>query len=188
MQGYSFWTFSDIFAENYMPATAFQGGFGLLTLQGVAKPSYRAFAVLHRLGDEELPVAGSHETVDLWVVRGRDAMTVLLTNHALPRHPIETESVHIELSGLLAPVAVYIERIDEEHANPKRLWTEMGEPANPSEREVEQLQAASLMVREPQPWKYEAGSLHLDISLPPHAIAAVTIELGSKRSHQEAES
>ena len=34
VQGYSFWTFTDIFEENYMPATAFQGGFGLLTLQG----------------------------------------------------------------------------------------------------------------------------------------------------------
>ncbi len=58
VQGYSYWTFTDIFEENYMPATAFQGGFGLLTLQGVAKPSYRAFELLHRLGVEELPVDG----------------------------------------------------------------------------------------------------------------------------------
>ncbi len=50
VEGYSFWTFTDIFEENYMPATAFQGGFGLLTLQGVPKPSVRAFELLHRLG------------------------------------------------------------------------------------------------------------------------------------------
>ena len=65
VEGYSFWTFTDIFEENYMAATAFQGGFGLLTLQGVPKPSFRAFELLHRLGTEALPVSGAHDTVDV---------------------------------------------------------------------------------------------------------------------------
>ncbi len=30
VEGYSFWTFSDIFNENYFPSVPFQGGFGLL--------------------------------------------------------------------------------------------------------------------------------------------------------------
>ena len=30
VQGYSYWTFSDIFSENYFPSVPFQGGFGLL--------------------------------------------------------------------------------------------------------------------------------------------------------------
>jgi xylan 1,4-beta-xylosidase len=181
VQGYSFWTFTDIFEENYMPATAFEGGFGLLTLQGVAKPSYRAFELLHRLGVDELPVDGVHETVDVWVVRGRNAVTILLTNHALPRHPIETESVHIQLTGLLSPRNVYIERIDDNHANAKRLWIEMGSPSLPTKREVEQLHAASQIVREPLQWKYEAEILHLELAIPPHAIAAITVELAPKR-------
>jgi xylan 1,4-beta-xylosidase len=181
VQGYSYWTFSDIFEENYMPATAFQGGFGLLTLQGVAKPSYRAFELLHRLGAEELPVAGTHETVDVWVVRGRDAVTVLLTNHALPRHQIETESVNVQLTDLPSPRSVYVERIDNDHANAKRLWIEMGQPALPSAREIEQLHVASQIVREPLQWKYEAGTLHLELVMPPQAIAAITVELALKR-------
>jgi xylan 1,4-beta-xylosidase len=188
VQGYSFWTFTDIFEENYMPATAFQGGFGLLTLQGVAKPSYRAFELLHRLGVDELPVDGAHETVDVWVVRGRDAVTVLLTNHALPRHPIESESVHVQLAGLLSPRNVFIERIDDDHANAKRLWIEMGKPTLPTSREVEQLQVASQIVREPLHWKYEAGALHMDVSMPPQAIAAITVELAPKPSSGDSQS
>ncbi|MDQ2926089.1 MAG: beta-xylosidase, partial [Acidobacteriota bacterium] len=180
VQGYSYWTFSDIFEENYMPATAFQGGFGLLTLQGVAKPSYRAFELLHRLGVDELPVQGNHETVDVWVVGRLDAVTVLITNHVLPRHPIKTESVHIQLKGLLAPRNVYIERIDDEHANAKRLWIEMGKPALPTEREVEQLHVASQIVRESLRWNFEAGTLHLEFTMPPQAIAAITVELTPK--------
>lgn len=184
VQGYSYWTFSDIFEENYIPATAFQGGFGLLTLQGVAKPSYRAFEILHRLGIEELPVDGAHDTVDVWVVHGRDIVTVLLINHALPRHPIEAESIQIILTGLAAPRNVYIERIDDNHANAKQLWIEMGKPALPTQRQVEQLHVASQIAREPLQWKYEASSLRMDISMPAHSIAAITVELGSNGDAQ----
>ncbi len=180
VEGYSYWTFSDIFEENYIPATAFQGGFGLLTLQGVAKPSYRAFELLHRLGVEEFAVKGTHATVDVWIVRGRDAVTVLVTNHVLPRHPIKAEAVHVELKGISSPRNVYIERIDDEHANAKRLWIEMGKPALPTEREVEQLHVASQIVRESLPWKYEDGILHLEFTMPPQAIAAITVELTPK--------
>jgi len=128
LECYSFWTFSDIFEENYFPSVPFHGGFGLLNLHGIPKPTYRAFELLHRLGDECLPVEGTHPTVDTWVVRSPTGVTVLLTNHALPRHPIETTHVHIQLGGAPRPLAASAERIDEEHANAKRLWQEMGAP------------------------------------------------------------
>ena len=36
-EGYSYWTFSDIFEEGGMPYKPFHGGFGLLNLQGIPK-------------------------------------------------------------------------------------------------------------------------------------------------------
>jgi xylan 1,4-beta-xylosidase len=114
-------------------------------------------------------------------VRGPDAVTVLLTNHALPRHQIKTESAHVQLTGLPVPRSVYIERIDDYHANAKRLWIEMGQPALPSPREIGQLHVASQIVREPLQWKYEAGTLHLELVMPPQAIAAITVELALER-------
>jgi hypothetical protein len=137
--------------------------------------------LLHRLGFDELPVNGVYETVDVWVVRGGDTVTVLLTNHARTRHPIETEPVHVQLTGLLSPRNVYIERIDDNHANAKRLWIEMGSPALPTKREIEQLHAASQIVREPLHWRYEAEILHMELAIPSHAIAAITVELAPKR-------
>ena len=71
VQGYSFWTFSDIFEENYFPSVPFHGGFGLLNLHGIAKPTYRAFELLHKLGNERLLVDGLHETVNAWVTRDK---------------------------------------------------------------------------------------------------------------------
>jgi xylan 1,4-beta-xylosidase len=69
VQGYVFWTFSDIFEANYFPSVPFHGGFGLLNLYGIAKPAYRAFQLLHQLGDELLEIDGAHSTMNAWVVR-----------------------------------------------------------------------------------------------------------------------
>ena len=63
VESYAFWTFTDIFEENYFPSIPFHGGFGLLNLHGVPKPVYRAFELLRRLGDEQWPArprAGPH--------------------------------------------------------------------------------------------------------------------------------
>ena len=69
-----------------------------------------------------------------------------------------------------------MERIDEEHANAKRLWREIGEPTYLSAEEVEQLQSASRTVKEPQPWNYEEQAIHLAVELPPQSVAAIRIE------------
>src|ERR1700683_4155148 len=90
VQGYSLWTFSDIFAENYFPSVPFHGGFGLLNLHGIAKPAYRAFQLLHHSGSELLEITGIHATVDAWVIRKNKSVTVIMTNLAMPRHSIET--------------------------------------------------------------------------------------------------
>jgi xylan 1,4-beta-xylosidase len=180
VDGYSFWTFTDIFDENYFPSIPFHGGFGLLNLQGVPKPVYRAFQLLHRLGSERLPVAGTHETVDAWVVRKGGSVTVLLTNHAQPRHDIGTHRVEVHLTDASAPLAADIERIDEDHANPRRRWREMGEPEYPSRAEIERLETASRLVKEPFEFAYSERTIHLTVELPPHAVAAVTLELASE--------
>jgi len=175
VQGYSFWTFSDIFSENYFPSVPFQGGFGLVTIHGIAKPAYRAFQLLHRLGTDLVDVEGAHETVDVWVVRTRDTATILMTNLAMPRHPIRTEQVNVRLSGAPTPRAAWIERIDEDHANPRRLWQTMGEPTYLSALQLESLQAASDLRRDAHPWTYEQGTLALSVALPRQSVAAVTV-------------
>jgi xylan 1,4-beta-xylosidase len=175
VDGYSFWTFTDIFEENYFPSIPFHGGFGLLNLQGVPKPVYRAFQLLHGLGNELFPVAGTHETVDAWVVGKGRSITVLLTNHAQPRHDITTQLAEVRLTEVPAPLTAYVERIDEDHANPRRRWQEMGEPEYPSRSEVEQLETASRLVKEPLAFSYEGGTVRFQVDLPPHSVAAVTL-------------
>ena len=178
VDGYSFWTFTDIFDENYFPSVPFHGGFGLLNLYGVPKPIYRAFHLLHHLGTEKLPVKGTHETVDAWVVRKDSSISIVLTNHAQPRHEIRHQLVEVLLTNAQEPRIAHIERVDEDHANPRVRWQEMGEPEYLAPLQVEQLEAASRLVKEPLGWKYEDHIVQLEIDLPPHAVAAITLEFG----------
>ncbi len=176
VSGYSFWTFTDIFEENYFPSVPFHGGFGLLNIYGVAKPVYRAFELLHGLGDRLYAVTGSHDTVDLWVSRGGDFVTVFICNWALPRHAISTQAVHVKLSGAPRPLSAHVSRIDDDHANPRRTWQDMGEPNYLSPRQVETLHAASAVNPEPHALRVADGHIEFDISMPPQSIAAVKIE------------
>ena len=178
VEGYSFWTFSDIFEETYFPSVPFHGGFGLLTLHGIPKPTYRAFELLHQLGSDYYLVDGLHETVDCFVVRDDLSVTVLLTNYTTPGHAIETEQIEIRLDHASKPVSATIQRIDADHANPKRLWLEMGQPEYLSHEDVGRLQDATLLVSEKQEISYNEGTVVLKTSLPPHAVAAITIEFG----------
>lgn len=175
VQGYSYWTFSDIFEENYFPSVPFQGGFGLLNIHGIAKPAYRAFQLLHGLGTELLPVTGQHETVDAWLVRGERSATLVLTNFALPRHPIATEQVSFTLKTASPASDGVIQRIDLEHANAKRRWEQMGKPEYLSAAIVEELNAVSQMHQESLPIKNGDGVLSIDLAMPPQSVAAIRL-------------
>ena len=176
VDGYSFWTFSDIFEENYLPSVPFHGGFGLLTLHGIPKPTYRTFQLLHDLGDRQSLVDGLHETVDCSVIQKDSSVTVLLTNHTTPGHTIGTEEIQIRLDNAREPNAARIQRVDEEHANAKRVWEEMGQPEYLNRKEVERLEEASQLVSEKQSMDFHDGSLFLKTTLPAHGVAAITVD------------
>lgn len=50
----AFWSFTDVFEESIVPASPFYGGFGLINRDGLKKPSYYAFELMQKLGDELL--------------------------------------------------------------------------------------------------------------------------------------
>ncbi len=153
-----------------------QRGFGLQNVYGMPKPVYRSFELLHALGDRLYAVQGAHDTVNVWVCRGKDFVTVLITNYAMPRHEVSTQSVHVALSGAPAPLSAQVSRIDEDHVNPRRVWQEMGEPGYLSPRQVETLQAASALSPQAHALHVEKGRIAFDISKPPQSVASVRIE------------
>ncbi|MEP6567476.1 MAG: beta-xylosidase, partial [Mesorhizobium sp.] len=173
VEGYSYWTFSDLFEENYFPSVPFQGGFGLMTIQGIAKPSFRAYQLLHGLGTEMLPVGGSHETVDAWLVRGERGATLMLTNFALPRHDIGDEKVSFTMTCTEPMTKATIQRIDVDHANAKRRWELLGKPKYPNGENLAALNEASQLEEEAIAFTMDGHVLKLDLIIPPQAVAAI---------------
>ena len=102
---------------------------------------------------------------------------MLLTNHALPRHAVARRRVRVALAGAGRARRAFVSRIDEEHANAKRLWREMGEPKYPSRHEVERLEDASRLREEALRLERRADLLTLEVELPPQGLAAIAIEL-----------
>lgn len=64
----SFWTFDDVFEEDGPGREPFDGSFGLIALGGIKKPSYTAFALLHKLGQERI----AQNSPEVLVTRRRD--------------------------------------------------------------------------------------------------------------------
>ena len=176
VQGYSYWTFSDIFEENYFPSVPFQGGFGLLNIHGIAKPAYRAYQLLHGLGTELMPLEGQHDTVDAWLVRDGKSATLVLNNFALPRHPIATERVTFTLKGIKTVTSATIRRIDLEHANAKRRWEQMGKPEYLSATMVTELNEVSQLQTETLNVSKLDGETVIEVEMPPQAVAAIHFE------------
>jgi xylan 1,4-beta-xylosidase len=100
----------------------------------------------------------------------------MLVNHALPRHSIEPVRARIQLAHAAKPKGAWVERIDANHANAKGQWQALGEPEYLDSRTVEQLHKASLLVRRKYAWKWRDKTVSLSVELPPHAVAALTVE------------
>jgi xylan 1,4-beta-xylosidase len=187
VDAYSYWTFSDIFSENYFPSKPFQGGFGLLTIHGVPKPAYRAYQVLHALGTERLEVAGNHDTVFVWVIDGTDGATVMAANLALPTHPIRTEAVVVELRNVPTVRAARLRRIDAEHANARARWKIQGEPCYPGPEEVGELLDASRLRWEAMEPKQANGVLTLELTVKPQSVTAIELSFAATKTDRAPE-
>lgn len=131
----SYWTFSDVFEEQGVVKTPFYGGFGLLAEDGIPKPAYHAFALLHKLGNQRLTLNSDSALL----TRSRDGSLVMaLWNYAPPGQSGPSKSVTIRFQHTNATSAS-VWRLDAEHGDFHRTYAKMGSPAYPTQAQVKQL-------------------------------------------------
>lgn len=172
VQGYAFWTFSDIFEESGQLAGAYHGGFGLQTYVGVAKPIYRLFQMYHHLGDVRLHVAcdTKESTVEMIATKTRNGYGLILYNHNVEGEAIQPEEVSINLDSLGPIKEIKLYRIDDAHANAKAVWNAMGRPEYPSRKQIEMLHEASVLKAEPM-----APAERISFIIPSYGVVAVEV-------------
>ncbi len=126
----------------------FHGGFGLLNIYGIPKPAYRAYQLLSEIGEQILPVNGTHPTADIWITIKPGVLKLLITNWALPRHPIKTEMIRIHLKNVGKILSSFVERIDDTHANATADMDGNGATKQPYTRSGKCIELASSLVKE----------------------------------------
>lgn len=176
VEGYSFWTVSDIFEESGMKPGPFKNEFGIQTNHGIPKPSYRIFQALHEAGNSRLPVEGGHRTAEVMALREGKTVTVFVYNHDIERREIRPEEMRIHLNGRIASIAKAV--IDETHCNPLKVWTDMGSPEYLDRKQVSALEEASRLVYEPVEKTDEAVQT-VDFTSEPESVVILKIELES---------
>ena len=173
VEGYSYWTFTDIFEEGSQLPGAFHGGFGLQTYAGVAKPAYRLFELFHGLGEKRFQVesdAAAESTVEMLACNAKNGYRLILFNHNIPGESINNEDIQIDVADLISGKEVTVYRIDEEHANPRALWVSMGSPEYLKPEQVEALHEASMLKAETIPCD---GIIR--ITVPAHGVAVIDL-------------
>ncbi|MFJ4413366.1 beta-xylosidase [Streptomyces sp. NPDC088925] len=184
----SYWTFTDVFEEGGAGDELFHGGFGMITLPGIPKPTFHAYRMLHRLGDELLGRGEDH-------VLTREAASGRLT--ALAYHyPVEeprsvpasfdsrdlaeaTEAkgtprtLAIELEGVAPGAPFQVEILDSAHGNAIGAWRALGSPEAPTR---EQLAHIDRLARATDVRTVRAGAdgvLRYEVTLAPWSLALV---------------
>ena len=158
----SYWTFTDIFEEAGASDSVFSGGFGLVNFQGIAKPAFHAYRMLHRLGDIELHreegcvVTGSSKSHRVSALLYNYPPEVLASvpmsknSRTVAERTLATggkRAVTLRLRGLPPNTAFLVETLDAEHGFAFRDWQAMGSPEPPTRAQTALLSERALATR-----------------------------------------
>lgn len=163
---YSYWTFGDIFEERGVPFTPFHGGFGMVANGCIKKPTFYSFKFFKMLKEKECtPVFKDSNAV---VVKCGDSYRGVAWNYTLQR---ATETVFADINlDAEGEYTMITQTVDEETTNPLKVWHDLGEPANPSKREVELIKLATSPKIETRVVAAKGGKLAEEIEVKPNGL------------------
>ena len=165
----SYWTLSDVFEEQGVVKQPFYGGFGLLAEDGIPKPAFAAFKLLHNLGDERL-ATGSDNSL---VTRKKDgSLVIAVWNYAPPDHAGVAEKVTLKFKGIKVNRAS-ISRVDSKHGDVHSLYEQMGAPPYPTQSQIAELRKGAQLS---PPESAKVGNEELTLTLPSYGLAVLQVK------------
>ncbi len=163
----AYWAFSDVFEEQGVVKEPFYGGFGLIAEDGLPKPSFNAFKLLHRLGNTRIAVDSQSALVTR---RGDGTIVMAAWNLFLPGTIGEDKTVNITLYGSGKHHRAMIYRLDATHGSLVSTYTSMGKPVYPTQSQIQTLRSAANL---PPPESIRIQKGQLTIVLPPQGLALI---------------
>lgn len=181
--GMSQWTLSAMFEElgvdNFLLKEGSMG-WGMV-VDGIAKPSFNTYRLLHRLGDRRLAAKGPL----LASRNGEGKVSAMVWNLAVTGQPggipgmtaertVEGQPCRfdVQFDGARGGSKATVTYVDWERGSPMPAWRAMGYPQYPTREQVQQLRRAAQPVVEQR--KLD-GAGRLSVDLPPEGVALIEL-------------
>ncbi len=169
----SFWTFSDVFEESGPKKEPFDGGFGLIAMGGIKKPSYVAFRLLHNLGTQRLAVPAT----DILATRRQNGTLVIAAwNLVDPGQQGSDKQLHLNFDGTAQDARVSIQYADNQHGNTLAAYQAIGSPRYPTPSQVQEINRTANL---PPPMSTQLKHGSLDLNLTPNEVVLIEVPSGT---------
>lgn len=185
-----YWTFTDIMEEVKAVKNEFHGGFGILTNNSLKKPSYFAYSMLSKLGNEVI------EKGDEYIItKKNDDIQILMYNYVYfdelflkgdistlldkQRYTVfeerETNKIKIGIKNMEGYYKLTKYKLDRENGSVYDDWINMGSPENMNKAELEYLKG-KLHPKIKVDYLELNGSYKDEIYIKPHGVSLITLE------------
>lgn len=160
--------------------TAFCGGQGLVTSQGIAKPAFHAYRMLHTLGEELLY---NKDGVIVTRHKSTQKITALLYHYPATMKTVpplngdagggEARQFSFNLTGVHGDARFNVEILNRQNGNALAAWKALGSPDVPDADQVKTLRNQALAVNEEQVIANGQGLLLFDKALQPWDVVLI---------------
>jgi len=168
---FSYWAVSDIFVEESVPPAEFHGGFGMINIHDIPKPTFHMFHFFSQLGTKVL-----HRSPRSLFTRRDDGHLVGVmwnpNNRALDSQQYTCRLAVPDDGNTYAARTLLV---DETHGNPYGTWKLLGRERNPSREQIALLRESSRPACKYHALTRNDGLAHLDVTLEKNACLLVDL-------------
>lgn len=160
---YSYWTFSDVFEEMDVPRSVFHGGFGLVALNRIKKPTFYAFEFFSKAGKELL-----YRDDHLIVTKTGSKYIIIGWNwHDMRDHqPSPDEAYALSLPSTGKQALLVKKVVGGQYANPLQTWSNLGKPRGLTKEQLQILRAAAEPCQTDAKLYEQNGAYAVELTIP----------------------
>lgn len=169
---YSYWTFSDVFEELDVPKSVFHGGFGLIALNSIKKPTFYAFEFFSKAGKELL-----YRDEHLVITKKDDKYVIIGWNYKDVKGGKEySDEVYELLLPTIGEQAIAVKKeVGGQYANPMKTWSNLGKPRSLNKEQLDILKNSAEPLQTDDRLIEEDGLYKMELKIPCNHLCMVEI-------------
>ena len=148
---FGYWCLSDIYDQAGYGAETFHGNYGMLSLDGLKKPSYKAFELLGKLGNRQIQIQSSNNDVLKSAIATKNESGYQFLFYALEKDFIVVKNdvnkikVSFSLPKKFNPNKIKITQIGNSENNILYEWRKMNNPSYLNKFQLQELKKHNIL-------------------------------------------